>query len=87
MGRYSYKNIKGREEKKEVSQKNVSCYFCGSLISVTLIAKHAKRCPARSAKCDNCGKDGHYSNACNKKADIKEVSKEDESKEESANDN
>ena len=61
LGKYSFRNMKDKNMKQT---KKVNCFFCGQLFDKQNITSHAKKCPARSNKCDNCGAIGHYAKVC-----------------------
>ena len=43
---------------RETTQKNRKCFFCGRSVH------QRDKCPARTDKCHNCGKVGHWANVC-----------------------
>ena len=53
LGKYSYRNIKGKEGNKKLSQKKVNCFYCGISLYRNGITAHAAQCPAKSSKCTN----------------------------------
>ena len=73
VGRYSFKNMK---KKDEGGSKKLNCFFCGIEVEAKNIASHSKKCPARTATCSKCKKIGHVSKVCKSEAAIQEVSTE-----------
>ncbi|XP_048586619.1 uncharacterized protein K02A2.6-like [Nematostella vectensis] len=52
---------------------STSCHWCGKK------ADHVKKdCPAKDAKCRNCGKTGHYAVVCRSNKQVHEVNREEE---------
>ena len=81
MGKYSFKNMK---KKDEGGSKKVNCFFCGTEVEAKNIAAHSRKCPAKSATCGKCKKVGHVSKVCKSEAAIQEVSTEVSDNEDSA---
>ena len=74
MGRYSFKNMKKREDGG--FSKKVNCFFCGTEVEAKNIAAHSRKCPAKSTTCGKCKKVGHVSKVCKSEAAVQEVSTE-----------
>ncbi|XP_048584107.1 uncharacterized protein LOC116603135 [Nematostella vectensis] len=57
----------------ESHNSSTSCHWCGKK------ADHVKKdCPAKDAKCRNCGKTGHYAVVCRSNKQVHEVNREEE---------
>jgi transposase InsO family protein len=52
------------------SNSNVECGYCGRHMH------ERDKCPAKEAKCNLCGKKGHYSRVCRKKKEVKSITVE-----------
>ncbi len=68
MGKYSYKNLK----KKQQTGKPRACYYCGQDIKASII-EHVKTCRAKTSKCNFCDTIGHYESVCRKKKAVREL--------------
>jgi len=70
MGKYAYSNIKqqknGKRETEQVKRDPFDCFCCGNQIRSS-IQRHRAECPARSVKCHNCKKVGHFAKLCKSK--------------------
>ena len=78
MGKYSSRNINSSKKcstSTETAKKMIVCFNCGHQISGS-ITKHKKQCPAKNAKCSNCGKNGHYASVCKSKKDVRTMDDE-----------
>ena len=58
MGTYSFKSLKDRQSIKE--EISITCYNCGTKTTAP-IKRHKVNYPARSVKCYNCQRVGHFS--------------------------
>ena len=58
MGAYLFKSLKDKQSMKE--EISITCYNCGTKTSAP-IKRHKVNCPARSVKCYNCQRVGHFS--------------------------
>ena len=64
IGKYSFSNIKSSQSQAPVKKKQtITCHNCGSKVSGS-IYKHKEKCPAKSHKCSNCQKNGHFDKVC-----------------------
>ena len=64
IGKYSFSNIKSSQSQAPVKKKqSITCHNCGSKVSGS-IYKHKEKCPAKSHKCNNCQKNGHFDKVC-----------------------
>ena len=78
VGKYSFSNLKnkktspqGVDGKPQPKREPISCYYCGNQI-VSSIAKHRAECPAKSVKCHNCGKTGHFAKLCQSRKAVRQ---------------
>ena len=78
MGTYSYKSL--RNKRKDEShpdsssrkETTITCYNCGNKANVP-IRTHKINCPARTSKCYNCQRVGHFSKCCKSTKDLRKV--------------
>ena len=71
LGRYSYSNIRSQQtpryhDRGKQFSKEITCYNCDEKFTGPA-SKHKESCKAKSSKCSNCGKWGHYPKCCRSK--------------------
>ena len=74
IGKYSFQNIKKRNENVVKSKKTpISCFNCGNEITGP-IRKHKEICPAKGVKCKKCSRTGHFAKVCKSEKNLRQIS-------------
>ena len=66
IGKYSFANMKSQNQTPSKKKQPITCYNCGSKVPGSIL-KHKENCSAKSHKCKNCQKEGHFEKVCRSK--------------------
>ena len=72
LGKYSYSRMRKKDSGQRTTKKSINCYNCGNQVMGPIV-KHKEVCPAKNAKCNKCGKVGHFGKVCKSPEGLRQV--------------